>query len=356
MHNSVPHCECWFLDIGQGSSSVILLGKRRAIVIDAGPRGCTVPIQLLNRHVDTIEALIITHNDDDHDGGVARILAAYPTAVRKLYFLEDRPAAVLKTFRTAQLERANGRLSCEPERLEAKDEPQVVYADANTGIELRLLYPTFLENLAAQEDTIRHNRTSGILVLMCGTRKILFSGDATIQAWESLSLRMKSYLPLRCDVMTAPHHGGLLAASRKGTGSGNHHDHKANVQRLYSEITNADYVVISVGSSNQHQHPDPSTVDLLCRLGKSVICTQLTPHCCDNLELLRPGIVDPIWPSQSTKSVRLTGAGRSKDVACAGSIVADVGLDHVTLSIWPSHQRRVGELTSSGDLHPMCRV
>ena len=71
-------CECWFLDVGQGTSNVILLGGGRAIVIDTGPHGSHQTMQLLTQqYVDTLEALIVSHNDSDHDGNVGQILGQY---------------------------------------------------------------------------------------------------------------------------------------------------------------------------------------------------------------------------------------------------------------------------------------
>ena len=72
--SSHPICECWFLDVGQGTSNVILLGGGRAIVIDCGPRGSRETLAVLTRYVDTIEALIISHNDADHDYNTPRIM------------------------------------------------------------------------------------------------------------------------------------------------------------------------------------------------------------------------------------------------------------------------------------------
>jgi hypothetical protein len=42
--------ECYFLDVGQGTSKVILLGERRGIVIDCG-RSAWVPLQGHRRYV-----------------------------------------------------------------------------------------------------------------------------------------------------------------------------------------------------------------------------------------------------------------------------------------------------------------
>jgi len=356
MNNSKGNAECWFLDVGQGSSAVLLLGQGRAIVIDAGPKGSMVPLQLLKRHAIVIEALILSHNDADHDGGVARVFAAFPNAVRGLYFLVDRPIAGIKTFRLSQHELVNNRLSCEPQRLEACPFPRVLFSDRAASIELRVLYPNFRENMESQGAADQHNRTSGVLVLSCGVRRIVFAGDVNIHAWEAIASRMESQLPLKCDIMTAPHHGAALHEPEiRGSKSHGYARNADAVKRVYSEITDPKFVVISAGTSNQHGHPDPETVAMLRQLGKGIVCTQITPKCCESVESLRPGVIDPVWPSQSSPDEFLTHAGRSKDVACAGSIIAEIGPDQVVLSAWTEHQEQVNRLAANGVLHPLCR-
>jgi len=82
---------CCILDVGQGSSQVILLGEGRAIVLDGGP-SASVPLgSLKDRGVNTLEALIISHNDYDHDKGACEVLINYKDALKRLLFLEDRP-------------------------------------------------------------------------------------------------------------------------------------------------------------------------------------------------------------------------------------------------------------------------
>ncbi len=60
--------EVFFLDVGQASCNIILLGDRRAIVIDSGSGKGSLPLKFLKRcRVDRIAALVVTHSD--HIGG-----------------------------------------------------------------------------------------------------------------------------------------------------------------------------------------------------------------------------------------------------------------------------------------------
>jgi competence protein ComEC len=345
-NSNKTHSECWFLDVGQGSANVILLGDRRAIVIDCGPRTSKVTLKFLKRYVDTIDLLVISHNDVDHDGGVADIVQAYPKAIDRIYFLKDRPTNLIRTWMVAKHEIATGNLLNAPLRLEASDKPQIIYSDSDHSIELRAIYPYFGENIEA-EGARTPNRTSAILCLHCGTRTIVFSGDATMQAWECIASKLAHRLPLACDIMTIPHHGGRISHKTE-------HDTEY-LNRLYSEIITPRSGVISAGTINQHGHPSPSTIAALRRRNIQVLCTQITPHCCSNLESIRPGLVEPTWPSQSTSLPRQTQSGKTKDVACAGTIVAQILPERVNISLLDDHQRRIALLLSSDTLHPLCK-
>lgn len=345
------NAECWFLDVGQGSSNVILLGDGCAIVIDCGPQNSTTTIELLKRYVDFINVLVISHNDSDHDGGVARILENYPKAIDKIYFLSDRTSNQIRTFRLARREYEAGNLFDVPKRLEVNKQPQIIYSDNDKNIALKLFYPDLMDSLKSEESGARRaNRTSGVLGLFCGNRNIVYSSDATIVSWESIAEKMSDSIPLRCDVMAIPHHGGRISDNRS--------EESQAQERLYSKIITPQFGVISVGSSNQHGHPLASTISALRNNNVKILCTQITPRCFDDLESIRPGLVKPFFgPSQSTAKVRKTSRARwSKDVGCVGSIVVEVSPNKVNVRPYNTLQREINQLIGSDNFHPLCQA
>ena len=93
---------CYFLDVGEGTSNIVYLGDGlNAVVIDGG-RSSRVPLQFLNRYVKTIEMLIVSHNDKDHQAGAFEILLNFQGRVKDLYFLQDRPFDRVGLFELAE--------------------------------------------------------------------------------------------------------------------------------------------------------------------------------------------------------------------------------------------------------------
>ena len=72
--------EVFFVDVAQGTCHVILLGGRRAIVIDCGcvQRKDQFILKFLHRmNVEFIERLIVSHSHNDHSGGAVAVLGDY---------------------------------------------------------------------------------------------------------------------------------------------------------------------------------------------------------------------------------------------------------------------------------------
>jgi competence protein ComEC len=84
--NSQNELEVVMIDVGQGDSILIRTPKHHAILIDTGPRSdkfdagerIVLPYLLQNR-IGHLDALLITHEHQDHIGGVRAVFANIPT-------------------------------------------------------------------------------------------------------------------------------------------------------------------------------------------------------------------------------------------------------------------------------------
>ncbi len=340
-------CECWFLDVGQGSANVILLGGGKAIVIDCGPVGADQARQLLKTSkIDSIEALIITHNDNDHDEHAAAIVEAYPNAIKDIYFLADRDPEEISLRKTlARLMQNDRREYPVPKRLEADgDAPRILFSENN--ITLKVIYPDLTANLGAEGyRPKRPNRTSAILWLGCGERKIVFSSDAPIESWELLLERVLADKPLACDVMTIPHHGGKISDGDESTCQ----------QKLYSKIIRPVYGVVSVGSNNTWGHPLAECITALKQAGVKVLCTQMTPQCCEDIEKIRLLRRIVSRPARSTRKENRSSTGKSRHVACFGSIVAEVSSQEVRILNLVNFEKDMNSFANVPSFSPICK-
>ncbi len=344
--------DCFFLDVAQGASQIICLGDRRAIVIDGGP-SAEIPLVLLSRYVDTIEALIVSHNDADHQRGVGEILQQYRGSVKQLYFLEDRPLDEIGLYRLAK-ELLEDKSISECRRLERNKNYHTLYDDKNADLSLELLFPDFLDNLTSQ-DGGDSNSTSAVLALHCGTSRITFSGDATIAAWQTIHSRVGG--PVRSDVFVVPHHGGVVWPTQQRGESALQYEKRVrgNLQWLFAIAFPSDFAVVSVGSSNQYDHPREWVIEELRRSDATVLCTQITLRCANDLERVRElGVRAIRQPSRSTKDHDQQN-GRSRNVACAGTVTATIHPNQVIIERISEHQSGVDNLAKSTFGHPLCR-
>lgn len=340
MSANISKCECWFLDVGQGTSNVIFLEDGRSIVIDTGPKGSTQTLELLNQFDPKIELLIISHNDEDHDFNTPRILTHFRNKINKVCFLDcghqyNQIGVLTALCNCPELQDEIPEIV----RLEAGPSEQVLFSE--NGIRLVTLYPNLYENtMSAQYGKRMANTTSAVLLLECQNKKILYSSDTSIEAWDSLAKRYP--MPIECEIATIPHHGGMISKS-PGT-------EIAAQNKLYGDYIHPNYGIISVGSYNTYGHPCNETIKVLNSHGINVLCTQITPGCCVNLEDARLNKRAISKYSRSDWKIKKTASGKhSKDVACFGSVTVLIEDKQIHFENHTSHQAFLSDLKKAGN-------
>jgi competence protein ComEC len=342
--------ECYFLDVGQGTSNLLYLGGGRVIVIDGGPsRSSGVLLSLLHElGTRTIEAIIVSHNDKDHVDGACEILSTYRYRVRNLFFLIDRPISNIKIFTEARrLNDARGhQRPINLVRLERDNTRRILFEDARLDLSLELLYPDFGQNLAATAGS-KPNSTSGVIKLFCGRRSVVFPGDAGIDVWRWIN-ENEGVIP--CNILAVPHHGGVIWNGRTSQVTLN------ELRWLYSQAVRCEIAVVSVGTSNGEGHPRIESIMAIRAMDSTnppvVLCTQLTKQCCTNIKTIGNGLISPHPASLSFHDL-LTGNHGS--VACAGTVLAEIGPDRISVQRMSNHQTMVDSLSGSQGGHPLCR-
>ncbi|MCK4743777.1 MAG: DNA internalization-related competence protein ComEC/Rec2 [Sulfuriflexus sp.] len=175
------------IDVGQGLS-VFIQTRNHSLVFDAGPRysesfdaGKNIVIPFIkSQGLLSLDALIVSHGDNDHSGGAKAILNQLN--VNRVY-----TGANTKRW---QHETA---VACQ-----AGDEWQW------DGVSFKFLHPI-------KEQGMGGNNRSCVLQVSIGTHSILLPGDIETKAENELVARFKDQL--KSDLLIAPHHGSKTSSS-----------------------------------------------------------------------------------------------------------------------------------------------
>ena len=232
----------YFFDVGQGDAIFIESPSRGRVLIDGGKNRKVVSelgkvLPFSDRRID---AVIATHPDADHIGGLPEVLGRYRVSL----YIEP------------ELEATNELDELVEERLK-KERIQKVFArrgqvlNFGDGVTLTILFPD--RNVSNWET----NDASVVARLDYGESSFLFTGDAGIKT-ESILMALDPKV-LNVDVLKAGHHGSRTSTSL------------AFAKTVTPEVT-----TISAGRDNSYGHPHQEVLNILEELGSEVVSTALS--------------------------------------------------------------------------------
>ncbi|WP_114570832.1 ComEC/Rec2 family competence protein [Exiguobacterium flavidum] len=219
-------------DVGQGDSTLIKTPDE-TILIDAGNngKGDDVVRYLKELEIEELTALVATHPDADHIGGLDDVLSAFE--VKSVY--APRVSHTTETFRDFLLAVKKEGVTIKPVR-----DGTVIPSES---AELRFLAPI-------GEGTSDLNSWSAVLRLETGERSFLFMGDAP---FRTESLLIDRGVELQADVLKVGHHGA---------------DTSTSLEFLASVAP--ERALISAGEGNAYDHPRASVLRLLKQAGVEI--------------------------------------------------------------------------------------
>ncbi|MFU8784104.1 DNA internalization-related competence protein ComEC/Rec2 [Aliidiomarina sp.] len=188
------------LDVGQGAAIVVQRGSS-ALVFDAGPGfrlgstiGETTLIPFLRYHQLTPEWLVISHDHQDHTGGVAALQAEWP----ELQMMRSR-------FFTAEGESWGWLPKQFPDTFVAGDAWPCAWGQQWLwhGVRIKALAPL-------PGPSFGPNNDSCVLQLEYAGQRILLTGD--VQAQTELRMVGRYGSALRSDILLLPHHGSRTSS------------------------------------------------------------------------------------------------------------------------------------------------
>lgn len=228
--------EIWFLDVGQGDAACVLCDGE-AMLIDGGDRGSSrMMYSFLESHgITHLKAIVATHADADHVGGLAGALEYAPA--EQVYCTQTEG-------NTKAFENFNKQLH--------KREASITIPSPGDGFMLgnasvTILYP--------EAGALLSDNTSLVVRIRYGDTSFLFMGDCEIDDEDAL---LASGAELKSDVLKVAHHGSV-----NSTG-----------QRLLECVSPA-FAVISVGKNNGYGHPSEPVLHALKERGTVLFRTDL---------------------------------------------------------------------------------
>ena len=340
----------YFVDVAQGTSQVVLFPDSSIVIVDCGESSDALIKLLESLEFDRIRALVLSHWHSDHVGGAIAVLKAYVDLIEYVFFAQDQAATDVLADSVFQyihrVSKNQTKFSMEVLQYRGSVDGKLLPLGNNADDAfLMVLYPDGVESLKSQKQQDQ-NQGSGVLMLCCGDRRILFPADAGKKAFKAIHKRLGNDQPMRFDVIAAPHHSGKLC-----NGSDDFTGYKDCFDWLYTEIIKADHVVVSVGTGskkkgNKHDHPRPAHLKAAVKNQARIICTQITNQCHPDPYSLGPSVLDNCSPHSSC----CLESG-DKGIGCAGTVQVNVSPDTAKVLRIDEHQKAIDE-----KLDPNCAL
>ena len=229
----------YFFDVGQGDAILIESPTHGRVLVDGG-RNRQIVTELgktLSFGDRRIDAVIATHPDADHIGGLPEVLSRYQVGLLISPGVESDNDIDDELRKRAEEEKTPTLTARRGQVLNFSDE-----------ITLTILFPN--QDVSNWET----NDASIVAKLVYGESSFLLTGDAPIGTENILMSLDKEILDV--DVLKAGHHG-----SRTSTGL------------TFAEATTPEYAVISAGKDNTYGHPHKEVLNILQKVGAKILNT-----------------------------------------------------------------------------------
>lgn len=224
------------LDVGQGNAIAVITPDGHSMLVDAGRSQARVEeyiVPYLKEHgVERLDYAVITHPDQDHVGGMPRVLEMMPvgavldpvipttnqTYAETLEIMVDQDISGIKARRGTPIELGN-------------------------AVEAEVLWP--VDPLLESGGEPETNGNSIVISVTYGDVSFILPGDLEAEGEERL-VEMESDEELRAQVLVVGHHGSQTSS----TGA-------------FLDAVSPEVAIISAGLDNQYDHPHEEVLQRL---------------------------------------------------------------------------------------------
>lgn len=215
----------YFIDVGQGSS-ILVQSESKNTLIDTGDEKYYDKLDsfLSNNQINSIDQIVLTHNDPDHVGNVDRLIKT-----RKVGTVIQSKYGYKKNKSTKDVKELNSAISkYHIKTLRVKTGDKIDFGSNAKGTVL-----------SPGKNYKKVNQTSIVIRLVYAKYSYLFTGDI----YSSNESELIKKFNVRSTVLQIPHHGSYTSSSV-----------------AFLKKVNAKYAVISCGKNNPYNHPRPEAM------------------------------------------------------------------------------------------------
>ena len=235
----------YFIDVGQGDSTLIITPHNQKILIDGGGsenyetgKNILIPY-LLDRKIDKLDYILISHFDQDHVGGILELLEEIKVEkiiISKQIQITEQYIKLLeiaqnKKIKILQVQRGN-KLKIE------------------NNFTIDILFPD-IEQIT--ENAINNN--SIVAKITYKNFRMLFTGDIEEIAEKEL-IKLYKNNELNVDILKVAHHGSKTSSTKE-----------------FLDLVSPKIALIGVGKNNNFGHPNQDVLERLTDLGAKVYRT-----------------------------------------------------------------------------------
>lgn len=222
-----PTLKIYFIDVGQGDSTLIVTPKNKKILIDGGEGKTNVLFQyLLDRRINKIDYIIISHFDSDHCNGLIEIIEKMRVeniVMSKQSKESEEYKKILEIIKQKNIKVSS-----------VKAEDKIII---EKNLYIKILNPA--EKFEFQD----LNNNAIVAKLVYKNFSMLFTGDIE-KTEENLAKKYKN--ELKSTILKVAHHGSKTSTSEE-----------------FLKYVEPQITLIGVGENNKFGHPNQITIEKL---------------------------------------------------------------------------------------------